>query len=131
MTWRTHLLAGISSLWLLDALQPGVPPENIGLLALIAGFGALLPDLDAARSKIRNMKVGGIEPFAVPADLLHRTFGHRGPLHSLIGLFGVGLTLSLFTGRSAWYGAARMVLIGGGAGVASFLVGSLLGRVVG
>jgi len=46
---------------------------------------------------------------------------------TLLALFGVGLGLSLFTGRSALRGALRMVLIGGGAGVASFLVGRLLG----
>jgi VIT1/CCC1 family predicted Fe2+/Mn2+ transporter len=40
----------------------------------------------------------------------------------------VGLGLSLFTGRAAVYGALRMVLIGGGAGVVSFLVRRALGR---
>lgn len=42
-------------------------------------------------------------------------------------LFLVGMTLSLFTGRHALRGALRMVLIGGGAGVVSFLVGRALG----
>ena len=40
-----------------------------------------------------------------------------------------GLGLSLFTGRGALRGALRMVLIGGGAGVVSFLVGRALGVV--
>lgn len=44
-----------------------------------------------------------------------------------IALFGVGLALSLFTGRQALRGALRMVLIGGGAGALAFLVGHLLG----
>jgi vacuolar iron transporter family protein len=44
-----------------------------------------------------------------------------------VALFGIGLTLSLFTGRDAIKGAFRMVLIGAGAGVVSFLVGRLIG----
>ena len=49
---------------------------------------------------------------------------------TLVALFAVGLILSLFTGRSAWRGALRMVLIGGGAGAVSFAVGRLLGTVL-
>ena len=49
---------------------------------------------------------------------------------TLLVLFAVGLGLSLFTGRGAVYGALRMVLIGGGAGVVSFLVGRALGVVI-
>jgi len=45
-------------------------------------------------------------------------------------LFAVGLTLSLFTGRDALRSALRMVLIGGGAGTVSFLVGRALGVVI-
>jgi len=44
-----------------------------------------------------------------------------------VALFCIGLTLSLFTGRDALKGALRMVLIGAGAGVVSFLVGRLVG----
>jgi len=50
---------------------------------------------------------------------------------TLTALFGVGLGLSLFTGRNALRGALRMVLIGGGAGGLSFLVGRALGVVIG
>lgn len=46
---------------------------------------------------------------------------------ALASLAGVGLTISLFTGRNAWVGALRMVAIGGGAGVLSYLVGTALG----
>ena len=41
-------------------------------------------------------------------------------------LFGVGLAISLFTGRHAVRGALRMVSIGGGAGLVSYLVGHAL-----
>jgi VIT1/CCC1 family predicted Fe2+/Mn2+ transporter len=47
-----------------------------------------------------------------------------------IALFGVGAALSLFTGRSAILGGVRMVLIGGGAGVATWLIGSALGAAI-
>ena len=46
-------------------------------------------------------------------------------------LFGVGLVLSLFTGRDALKGALRMVVIGTGAGVVSFIVGRALGVAIG
>jgi len=46
-------------------------------------------------------------------------------------LFAVGIALSLFTGRSAIRGGLRMMLIGGGAGVAAWAVGKLLGASLG
>jgi VIT1/CCC1 family predicted Fe2+/Mn2+ transporter len=48
-----------------------------------------------------------------------------------IALFCIGLVLSLFTGRDALKGALRMVLIGAGAGVVSFIVGRALGVAIG
>ncbi|MFO1464202.1 MAG: VIT1/CCC1 transporter family protein [bacterium] len=42
-------------------------------------------------------------------------------------LFGVGATLSLFTGRRAVWSGLRMLMIGGGAGLATYLIGKLLG----
>jgi VIT1/CCC1 family predicted Fe2+/Mn2+ transporter len=48
-----------------------------------------------------------------------------------VALFAVGMVLSLFTGRDALRSAIRMVLIGGGAGAVSFLVGHVLGVAIG
>jgi VIT1/CCC1 family predicted Fe2+/Mn2+ transporter len=48
-----------------------------------------------------------------------------------VALFAIGMALSLFTGRDALRGALRMVLIGGGAGLVSFLVGKALGVAIG
>ncbi|HEY0720626.1 MAG TPA: VIT1/CCC1 transporter family protein [Gammaproteobacteria bacterium] len=48
-----------------------------------------------------------------------------------IGLFVVGALLSLFTGRGALLSGLRMVLIGGGAGVITYLIGHLLGVSLG
>lgn len=44
-----------------------------------------------------------------------------------LSLFGLGATLSLFTGKNSWLGGARMLLIGGGAGLIAFFVGKFLG----
>ncbi len=90
MTWRTHALIGVGSLWLLDAVPHGLDAGDtggIGLLAVAAALGALLPDLDAREARIKHLSPGwGIEPFALPSLLLHRAFGHRGLLHSALGL---------------------------------------------
>ena len=48
-----------------------------------------------------------------------------------VALMAVGGTLSLFSGRSAVYGALRMLAIGGGAGVVTYVIGSLFGAAVG
>lgn len=88
MTWSTHVLFGISSLWLLQplnqapSLAPALDPANFALLVGAAAFGALLPDLDAAESKLKYLKIGGLKPFFLPAQLVHRQLGHRGLAHS-------------------------------------------------
>jgi len=48
-----------------------------------------------------------------------------------LALFCIGLVLSLFTGRDALKGALRMVVIGSGAGIVSFIVGRALGVAIG
>jgi VIT1/CCC1 family predicted Fe2+/Mn2+ transporter len=44
-----------------------------------------------------------------------------------MALFGVGMAISLFTGRSAWRSGLRMVLIGAAAGAVTWSIGRLLG----
>lgn len=48
-------------------------------------------------------------------------------LLTAVSLFGVGMALSLFSGRSAFKGGLRMMAIGGGAGLATWLIGSFIG----
>lgn len=50
---------------------------------------------------------------------------------SIVALFGIGAVLSLFTGRNALRGGLRMMLIGTGAGVATWLIGRGIGALVG
>ena len=50
---------------------------------------------------------------------------------SVLALFATGALLTRLTRRSPWASGARMLLIGGGAGVLGYLVGALLGVAVG
>ena len=65
--------------------------------------------------------------------LLARTGGALGASVAVtaIALFAVGATLSLFTGRHAWLGGVRMLLIGWAAGALTFGIGRLLGVALG
>jgi membrane-bound metal-dependent hydrolase YbcI (DUF457 family) len=67
MTWPTHALFGISTLWLLAPLPPEIVGYDMGTLAAGAALGALLPDLDASESKIKHLKVLGtnFKPFLI------------------------------------------------------------------
>lgn len=47
-----------------------------------------------------------------------------------LALFGVGASLSVFTGRGAWWSGARMALIGGLAAAATYGIGTLVGVAV-
>jgi membrane-bound metal-dependent hydrolase YbcI (DUF457 family) len=95
MMGRTHTLFGVASLWLLAPVPGIIASDTLGALAVCAAFGALLPDLDAAQSKIRSLGMSGIRPFVPLAMLIHRTWGHRGLLHSPLGLliaaYGAGI----------------------------------------
>ena len=94
MMGRTHALAGVASLWCLQAFPALVSPELLAPLGVLAALGALLPDLDAAQSQIKHLSVAGVRPFAPLSSLLNRTFGHRGVLHSLLG-WGVATLILL------------------------------------
>jgi len=82
----------------------------------------------AAVSSFISFAIGGSVP------LLPFLFGSGPGLITAIAvvtgaaLFAVGATLSLFTGKGAWWSGLRMALIGGGAGLVTFLVGRLLGN---
>ena len=67
-------------------------------MAMGAALGSLLPDLDASESKIKYLSFGTFKPFSLPAHIAYRTAGHRGVLHSLIGL--ADLSLKAWTGKA-------------------------------
>ena len=62
-------------------------------------------------------------------------WGNRTLMYSIaltgLGLFTVGATLSLFTGRRAWRSGLRMLAIGGGAGLATYFIGTRIGGALG
>jgi membrane-bound metal-dependent hydrolase YbcI (DUF457 family) len=92
---RTHALAGISTLWLLSVVPGGIAGDaatnNAGFLAAVAAVGSLLPDLDASQSKLRSWSVGGVRPFVPLSTVINRAWGHRGLLHSAVGLAIAGV----------------------------------------
>jgi VIT1/CCC1 family predicted Fe2+/Mn2+ transporter len=97
----------------------GLNPDDLGSpwRAASASFvtfaaGALVPLVPFLAA------MSGVEAVAVSAAM------------TAVALFAVGLSLSLFTGRDALRSALRMVLIGGGAGTLSFLVGRVLGVAI-
>ena len=60
------------------------------------------------------------------ADTLYITSAVSG-----VALFLIGAVLSLFSGRNAFHGGARMLAIGAAAGLLTFAIGSLLGFGIG
>lgn len=97
----------------------GLNPENLG------------SPLGAATASFLAFSVGAVLP------LLPFLFGSQRPAPALLSasiaglaLFGVGAVLSLFTGRSAVRGGLRMLLIGGGAGALSWMIGRLIGSAI-
>jgi membrane-bound metal-dependent hydrolase YbcI (DUF457 family) len=107
MTWQTHLMAGLSTLWLLEAgsqlaVLPALSTGQVALWAGAAALGSLLPDLDAAQSKIKHLSVAGIKPFYLPSQAIFHTLGHRTLLHSLWGLAGAAVIAGTLTPFTDW-----------------------------
>jgi VIT1/CCC1 family predicted Fe2+/Mn2+ transporter len=120
-TMATALLADPDqALDVLAREELGLNPDDLG-----SPWGAALSSFGA-------FSIGAVLP------LLPLLFGLRGDsamlgtvLVTLVSLAALGLAISLFTGRGAFAGALRMMLIGGGAGLIAFGVGKLLGVAVG
>lgn len=104
MMGRTHLVGGIAALWLVEPFISSGDADALEFWLLGAGVGSLLPDLDASESLIRHVGFGRgiyrIEPFQPLAWWLHRSFGHRGLVHSL---FGLGVVTALTLPLGIWF----------------------------
>jgi len=114
-----HMAASIikNPVYALDALareELGLDPEHLG-----SPWGA-------AGSSFVSFSLGAVIPL-LPFLL---TRGHPALFGSMattgVALFAIGAAISLFTGRSAWRGGVRMLLIGAAAAGATFLIGRLL-----
>ena len=85
----------------------------------------------AASSSFVAFAVGASIPL-VPFLIARGPNGMRAALSlTAAALFGIGVATSLFTGRSALSGGIRMLLIGGAAATATFLIGRWLGVAIG
>ena len=65
MTWSTHALFGVNSVWLLAWLPPEILGCDVGTLAATAALGVLLPDLDALESKIKHLNASKMHKIQV------------------------------------------------------------------
>jgi VIT1/CCC1 family predicted Fe2+/Mn2+ transporter len=84
----------------------------------------------AAISSFIAFSIGASLP-VLPYFLLSGNHAFYGVLAATgISLFGVGASLSLFTGLNAFAGGLRMLLIGAGAGAATWFIGKGLGIVL-
>lgn len=114
MTWRTHAAVGANTVWLVWLLMPLTVPAT--LLMAVAGFAALLPDIEADFAKIQFFKIAGAQPFRI----FRGTAQHRGFVHSFLattliavacfiwlGEYGVELVLAIT------FGFASHILIDG------------------
>lgn len=90
----------------------GMDPDDLG-----SPFGAAISSFIA-------FSIGGflpLLPFILSSSksMLSVSMGITG-----VSLFATGAMVSLFSGKSLWWSGLRMLTIGGGAGVLSFLIGS-------
>jgi inner membrane protein len=102
MVGKSHLLVGLTAGVVFDSVAhisgPPLTGQTSVSLALVVnkalyyfmvGFGALLPDIDNARSTL-GRKLGWI------SKEIQRTFGHRTLFHSILGLImGSALAIGL------------------------------------
>jgi inner membrane protein len=79
-------------------------------LACAAALGALLPDLDAAESKIKSLSILRVQPFYLPAVLIHRDLGHRGFCHSGAALAVLSLLAVPLAIYAGWQVYAALLL---------------------
>ena len=85
----------------------------------------------AAIASFLAFSVGALIP-VLPYLLMGGGTALRGTiLATAVCLFGVGATISLFTGKQAVYGGLRMLAIGGAAGAATWSIGHMLGVALG
>jgi VIT1/CCC1 family predicted Fe2+/Mn2+ transporter len=94
----------------------GLNPENLGSSWGAAGASFLAFSLGALIPLLPFLFI------TMPRSALSAAV-----ILSIASLFAVGVTLSLFSGKNAVRGGFRMALIGGAAGLATYLIGMLLG----
>ncbi|MFZ6036465.1 MAG: metal-dependent hydrolase [Patescibacteria group bacterium] len=100
----THAAVGANAVWIPVALGWVVAPWWVA----VAAFVALIPDLDASESTIKNLSIGSrhmrVKPLAPVALVTGMVFGHRGFLHSAVILVAVSIVIAVLlpTNTVAW-----------------------------
>lgn len=89
MSGHTHAIWGANMAWL--ALFAGPLHESAIILVVLGALGGLLPDVDASESMIHKLSYG----ITAPLGILLR---HRGILHSIIAVVGIGIGTTLLLG---------------------------------
>ena len=96
----------------------GLNPEELG------------SPLGAALSSFASFAIGALVPI-LPFLIVPPAMALTGTITlTAAALFAVGALISLFTGRSAFHSALRMLLIGGGAGALTYVIGHVLAVTV-
>jgi len=85
----------------------------------------------AAISSFLSFAIGALVPLMPFLLVRGGTALHAAIAATGAALFGVGATISLFTGRSAARDGLRMLAIGAGAGAVTYAIGSILGASLG
>jgi membrane-bound metal-dependent hydrolase YbcI (DUF457 family) len=87
MQWRTHVVAGANTIWLLPASTESLFQYG-PVLMIVAGFFALLPDIEAQHAKIHGVRIAGARVF--DNTIVRSVVSHRGPVHSFLAVGVVG-----------------------------------------
>jgi VIT1/CCC1 family predicted Fe2+/Mn2+ transporter len=127
--YRAKGLDGDAARNLADAIMadPDVALDTLAREELGLNPGDLGSPWTAAVSSFLAFAVGALVPL-LPFVFATGTAGLAASAAvSALALATVGATISVFTGRPAWRSALRMVVIGGGTAVVTYLIGSVVG----
>jgi len=129
LIYRAKGLDGDAARTMADAIMadPDVALDTLAREELGLNPGDLGSPWTAAISSFLAFAVGALVPL-LPFVFATGTAGLvTSAAVSALALATVGATISVFTGRPAWRSALRMVVIGGGAAAATYLIGSVVG----
>ena len=97
----------------------GIDPQELGGSAL-----------EAAATSFVLFAIGAIVPLFPFLILQGMNAIIASVILSTIGLFVIGAGITLMTGRSVWFSGIRMVIIGLGAALVTYIIGKLIGVTV-
>lgn len=86
MSGVTHAMVGANAIWI--TVLVGTADERFWIFLVAGALAGLLPDVDATQALIHRYSYGVSRVFSF--------FRHRGPLHSLLAVFGIFILATLF-----------------------------------